>query len=208
MCCSGWKERTMRSILVCFVVPVWIILYSAQSVQAQNLLRNPGFENFTNGEPDSWTTSNIPGLLVLVSPSKETHSGKSGVKLEVKSFYGTKMAGTASQENIPAAARQFSLTGFYRLKSVGGDKAFVHISLISDKKSTICVGNLTLEPSAGFKEFSLPLSVQEGNTAVKAKVCIAIIAGDNDQTHEGTTAIFDDIVLKPSQPNKEVIGAN
>ncbi len=196
----------MKSILVCFLVPITIILFSAPIVQAQNLLRNPGFEAFTNGEPESWTTSNIPGLLVLVSQSKEAHSGKGGVKLEVKSFYGTKMAGTASQENIPATARQVCLTGFYRLKSVGGDKAFVNLCLINDIGSTICVGNLTLEPIAAFKEFSLPLSAQEGNTVTKAKVCIAIIAGDNDQIHEGTTAIFDDIVLKPSQTGKETIG--
>jgi hypothetical protein len=196
----------MKNILVCFLIPITITLFSASLVQAQNLLRNPGFEIFIKSEPESWTTSNIPGLLVLVSQSIEAHGGKGGVKLEVKSFYGTKMAGTASQENIPATVRQVCLTGFYRLKSVGGDKAFVHLSLINDNGSTICVGNLTLEPATAFKEFSLPLDAQEGNTVEKAKVCIAIIAGENDQLHEGTTAIFDDLVLKPSQTDKETIG--
>jgi hypothetical protein len=196
----------MKSILVCFLVPIMIILFSAPTGQAQNLLRNPGFETFTKGEPESWTTSNIPGLLVLVSQSMEAHGGKGGVKLEVKSFYGTKMAGTASQENITTTVRQVCLTGFYRLKAVGGDKAFVHLSLINDNGSTICVENLILEAAAAFKEFSLPISAREGNTVAKAKVCIAIIAGDKDQIHEGTTAIFDDFVLKPSQTGKETIG--
>jgi hypothetical protein len=174
-----------------------IVIFSTMAVRSQNALRNGGFEAFSNGEPGNWTTSNISGILVLVSPSKEAHSGKSGIKLEVKSFYGTKMAGTATQENISITARQALLRGFYTLKSVGGDKAFVNVSLINDNGSTVCSENLNLESTTSFTQFSLAVNAPEGSTVVKAKVCIAIMGGNNDQLHEGTTAIFDDCVLAP-----------
>jgi len=196
----------MKCDHACLLIMPSIILFAFAEVQGQNFLRNSGFEAFTNGEPAGWVTSNIPGMLILVSQSKEAHGGKSGIRLEVKMFYGTAMAGTATQEDIPATTRRVRLSGFYRLKSVGGDNAFVNVCLINENGSTIGVENLTLGPASSFKEFSIPLETREENTVVKAKVCIAIIAGNKDQLHEGTVAIFDDIVLKASTDEEKAIG--
>lgn len=196
----------MKCFHIRFLFLIAIVLLYAPAAQPQNLLRNAGFETFVNGEPSNWTTSNIPGMLVLVSRSKESHSGKGGIKLEVKSFYGTKLAGTASQEDIPTTARQVLLSGYYTLKSVGGDKAFINMCLINENGSTVCVGNLNLDPAVSFKQFSLSLDAREGSGVVKAKICIAIIAGSDDQLHEGTTAIFDDCVLAPPSTGKDTLG--
>ncbi len=196
----------MKNGLMRFSFLMVIILLSVPAALSQNVLRNPGFETFVNGEPGDWATSNISGMLVLVSQSKEAHSGKSGIKLEVKPFYGTKMAGTATQENIRITEPQVQFRGFYMLKSVGGDKALVNVTLINENGSTICVENLDLEPAASFERFSLPANAPDGSTVVKAKVCIAIIGGNNDQLHEGTVAIFDDFLLAPQTVEKDTLG--
>jgi hypothetical protein len=176
-----------------------LLVFSAcvSTTLGQNLLKNGSFEVFAGQEPASWATSNIPGMLTLAGPSKESHSGKGGIKLEVKVFYGTKLAGTASQDNIPTSARRVSLSGYYTLKSVGGDKAYVSVNLVNESGSTVCMGDLTLEPSSAFKQFVLPLEARENGSVAKAKVGIAIMAGAGDQLHEGTTAVFDDLILKP-----------
>lgn len=193
----------IRHIMCFLFLSLIVSLFSPES-HAQNALRNPGFETFVNGEPAGWTTSNIPGVLVLVSQAREAHSGKSGVKLEVKSFYGTKMAGTLTQEEIPITARQVRFSGYYMLSSTGGDKTNINVTLINENGSSICVENLNLDPSASFKQFTLPLSAPEASVVARAKVCIAIIGGDNDQLHEGTRAIFDDCVLTPLAAENDV----
>ncbi len=187
----------MRYSFISSVALFTLTIASAGSnATAQNLLKNGSFDSFSNGEPVAWTTSNIPGMLQLVSPSKESRSGKGGIKLEVKSFYGTKLAGTASQENIPLTTRQVRLSGYYTLASIRGDRAFVSLNLINENGSTIGVAHLTLEPTSSFRQFTIPLEVESGANVSRAKVGIALIAGTNDQLHEGTTAVFDDFKLE------------
>ena len=175
---------------------ILFLAFFCSDVTAQNLLKNGSFDSFSNGEPVGWTTSNIAGMLQLVSPSKESRNGRGGIKLEVKSFYGTKLAGTASQDNIPLTIRQVKLSGYYTLTSVKGDRAYVSLNLINENGSTISMAHLTLEPTTSFRRFTIPLEAESGANATHAKVGIAIVAGTDDQLHEGTTAVFDDIKLE------------
>ncbi len=185
-------KRIRTAILLCGVIAE----FCTGVLSGQNLLKNGSFDLFANGEPTGWTTSNISGMLMLASPSGQSRNGKGGIKLEVKVFYGTKLAGTATQDNIPISARQVTLTGYYTLTSVRGDKAYVSVTLMNESGSTIGVADMMLEPARTFKQFTLPLDVSEAGGGTKAKVGIAIMPGENEQLHEGTTAVFDDFVLK------------
>ncbi len=185
-------------------VVVSAFLYNS-SMNAQSFLRNGNFEIFAAGEPSEWKTSNIPSMLTLVSATPESHSGKTGLKLEVKSFYGTKMAGMASQEEIRTAATHLKLSGYYELRSMGGDKMLASVTLFDSEGRIVHIQDMTLEPSASFKQFSLGIETESDVPVALAKVVFSVMRGKNDELHEGTVAVVDDVVLL-SQPRKDVIG--
>ncbi len=61
------------------LILVIVCLMSVKNIYAQNPVPNPGFENWTSGEPDSWTTSNITGLATNITQTSSSYSGASAV---------------------------------------------------------------------------------------------------------------------------------
>lgn len=49
---------------------------------AQNPIPNPGFENWTNGDPDLWYTNNVISLKPITQ-STDSYAGNSSVRLEI-----------------------------------------------------------------------------------------------------------------------------
>lgn len=83
---------------------------------------NAGFENWTDGEPDGWISSNVPSFITNVTQSAESHSGSSAVKLVVGSFLSIPYWGTIHTGNaqagfvgFPVSQRYGSLRGYYKL---------------------------------------------------------------------------------------------
>jgi hypothetical protein len=174
-------------------------------LNAQSFLRNGSFESFTSGDPNEWKTSNIPTLLTLVSATPEAHSGKTGLKFEVKSFYGTRMCGMATQEDIRTAATHLKLSGYYQLKSVGGDKVLASVTLYDSEGRIVHIQDETLDPTTSFKPFTLGVEAESDVSVATAKVCFSIVRGKNDEFHEGTIGVLDDVMLV-TQPRRDIIG--
>jgi hypothetical protein len=160
-----------------------------------NLLKNGDFEKFVGGEPQGWTTNNIPSMLVLVSPSSSSASGKTSVRCDVKSFYGTAMAGLISQKDIRVTPGELQLTGSFLLNSVGNDAGFVSIDVKSDRQSTVATCEHRLTQSAGtFVPFTL--SARLPNEARTIDLLLTLIAGtEGESLHEGSFVLFDGLEL-------------
>jgi hypothetical protein len=177
-----------------------LMLPGVMTAYAQNLLKNGNFEIFTGNEPKDWATSNIPKVIVVVSPETRCKGGTYSVKCEVKDFHGSKMAGMISQNGIPVSGSSFELKGFYVLHSVGKDAGFVSIELMDADGNTIkiCQENLT-NPAANFTHFTMAGDIPRG--AVKLDIKMTLLPDkDSDALHEGSYVLFDDLELVPVTP--------
>ena len=61
-----------------FSVLLVLVLLCATFLSAQNV-PNGGFEDWTDGEPDEWTTSNV-GSILTITRSDDSHSGTYAVR--------------------------------------------------------------------------------------------------------------------------------
>ncbi|HXG37703.1 MAG TPA: hypothetical protein VNL36_02915 [Bacteroidota bacterium] len=160
----------------------------------RNLLKNGDFEKFVGGEPQNWETNNIPSMLVVVSSSTVSSSGKTSVRCEVKNLSGTMMAGLVRQKNIPVVAGDLQLSGAYLLKSVGKDAGFVSIDVKSKSESTIatCEHYLT-RSSSEFVPFTLNTRLPSGARTID--LVLTLIAPEGESLHEGSYIHFDALEL-------------
>jgi hypothetical protein len=65
-------------------IPILIFIFSSIILPQ---IPNAGFENWTGGEPDGWTSNNIPSLLTTVTQSNQAHTLSSAVKLSATEFF-------------------------------------------------------------------------------------------------------------------------
>ena len=186
-------NHIIASMLVCA-----LFLLQGMTPGRESLLRNGDFEKFTGNEPDGWTTTNIPKILTVVSPSTQCHSGKYAVRCDVKDFYGSKVAGMIIQKGVAIRGSSLTLSGFYLLHSTGGDAGFISLELQSAEGNTvkICQENLT-NPAASFTRFTMTGDVPAGAVLLDIKLTILAGAG-SEKLHEGTFIVFDALELVPA----------
>ncbi|MGH1366239.1 MAG: T9SS type A sorting domain-containing protein [Calditrichia bacterium] len=179
-----------------------IILFSTFSA-AQNEILNSGFENWTNGEPDNWVTTNIPGLVTTISESNDANSGNSSLKGEIGSFQGNPF-GPAIQASqgfgIPIlniTQNYTQLTGYYKVNVTPGTVVVV-ISNLSDANFGLVASMIdTLPVSAtSWQQFTLDYdySNTSGEQAITATLQIAL-GSDGAGFQIGDFFLLDDIAL-------------
>jgi len=193
----------MKPIIVARIVTIPLLLLRGMTLSQENLLKNGDFESFTGSEPNSWSSTNIPKLLTVVSPSTKCHSGKYAVKCEVKDFYGSKFAGMITQKNVEISGTALHLSGYYVLNSVGKDVGFISLELQNAGGNTvkICQENL-VNPTVGFTRFTVTGNIPPG--AVRLDIKLTLLPGQqSEKLHEGSYILFDDLELVPVSPEGE-----
>ena len=185
--------------------PMIAVLLLSLMFSGKNLLRNGDFEKFTGDEPDGWTTTNIPKTLTVVSASTRAHAGKSAVRCDVKPFFGAPTAGMISQKNIPISGTTLRLTGYYILKSIGKDAAFITLELQTADGSTvkICEQNI-LTSAEEFTSFTVTGGVPA--TAAKGEIRFTLLPGKgSEKLHEGSYLILDDLALSGELAESDIL---
>jgi len=183
------------------IVPIALLMLAGVTrVHGQNVIKNGSFEKFTGNDPGGWVTSNIPNLLVTVSPSPKCHGGKLAVRCEVKDFHGTKMGGMIMQKDVEVRGKSMELVGYYVLKSVGKDVGFISLELQNADGNTVKICNENLvTPAAEFTRFRMAGDIPAG--AVRLDVKFALLAGEGSESlHEGTYLLLDDLEIVPTSP--------
>ncbi len=181
------------------LVFVFVLSFTVQAF-GQNFLRNPGFETWKGNLPEGWSTDTIATSVSTVS-----HSGSSALRLTHSSIFGIPFLGTLDQDSILVSGSSFSLKGWYQFHPQGGDRFMITIFVYGHPTNQI-IGNLVGAGSKTFTEaanvytaFSVGVSMVTGAEGDTASVTIYTL-GDttNDDFHEGTYALFDDLVLDNS----------
>jgi hypothetical protein len=180
-------------------------------LRAQNPVPNPGFENWTSGNPDDWTANNFgPGA----SPVMQTippNSGNLAVRGEVIpvgaiSFFPILSSTNASAMGFPVS-QQYAALSFYYKTNITGTSAFNAIVGINDAAgNTIGAGAMLFTGVIStYTLASIPIFYTGGNPA---ECVIAFTIGDTlGVPAVGNFFIVDDVSLSGSVGIEEELPA-
>jgi hypothetical protein len=195
-----------------------MLLLVAGTAHAQIL--NPGFENWTLGNPDNWVSSNVATVYINVTKSTTAHSGTAAVRGEVILFPGTTvpmqpiLQSGAGGAGSAITTRPASVTGWYQFSPVGGDRFGVNVVLYKGGvHGTAVAVAAALDPTArpSYYQFNVPFQYL---TADVPDVCVVqhqIIGPTTGTTwNVGSWFLLDDIALSGTNdvtPDKTVPGS-
>ena len=169
------------------------ILFSYALAQT---IPNGGFESWTGGLPNGWTTSDLPGFFSPVTQSSDAHSGSSAAKGTVIAAFGglaltpTMEAGTPVL-GIPVNSRIGALHGWYKFSSDSGDAFSATVSVLK-AGNPIGVGlYLSGTIQSVYTEFVANISYL--NMDVPDTALIFILITNSKTYHLGSTFTLDDL---------------
>lgn len=171
------------------------LILSTVITMAQNPIPNPGFENWTSGDPDGWDTPNI-FTLTPVTQSGDAHSGSSAVKLEVVDDDGTTVPPIINTNTL-AISQNYLVFSFYSKTSLTGGDALV-ASVILDKNGTpVSVNNLSVTANSNiYTQRTFTLSYFQPVSGVADELYVQLgIAGPLFVATVGSYAIVDDLSI-------------
>lgn len=167
------------------------------SIYAQ--VPNGGFEQWVSGQPTGWITNNVPGFLVTITQSNNSHSGSFAARGDVASFSGfffPPVLVAGDTVGFPISERYSSLKGFYQFSPQGSDVMVAYVIMYADTLG-IGAGWSMLSPTAsGYSSFEVPIQYITGD--IPNNCYIEILAGDTTGVAGGTPGTFfllDDITL-------------
>jgi hypothetical protein len=186
-----------RSLLLLFA----LLLCCAFPLLSQ--IPNGSFENWTNGSPDNWITTNSPPIFSNITKSSSAHAGTAAARGDVLTIAGTSVvlppllqAGVRgngfSYNQRPAAAN-----GWYQFfpAAGSGDQLVIFIALFKGLAAGQPIGAASASitaTSSTYTQFSSPFFYFTSDTP---DTCIIQfqIAGTAGQPHAGSYFILDDL---------------
>ncbi|MCI0707586.1 MAG: T9SS type A sorting domain-containing protein [Ignavibacteriae bacterium] len=161
---------------------------------------NPGFEQWTSGEPDGWLTNNAQGVVVPFTQSSTANSGTSALRGEVLDFMGFTypifiLAGEDG-EGFPVSERHANLTGYYQFSPDSGDQLLIGATMLQGGV-LLGAGYVEIQGLASsYTAFSFPIEYfGEGNPDT-CYIDITIIPAEGDTTiHVGSFMLIDDLAF-------------
>jgi len=167
-------------------------------VLAENAILNPGFENWSDGNPVDWISSNVPSMpLINATQSSDSHGGSSSARLEVLDFGGFPLPASLlsgdGETGFPCQERYESLKGFYKLQPQPEGGMMINVIMIQNagQPSQAAIGLGTFSASsatADWTQFSAPISYFQ---AGDPDACQIQIVFGNDTTPGGLFWIDD-----------------
>jgi hypothetical protein len=162
-------------------------IFLAFSVEAQ--IPNAGFENWTNGNPDNWSTSNN-SQFSNVTQSADAHSGSYSVKGAVATI-STFNITPALLARFAYTSRPSSLTGYYKFTSSSSDTLVVAVVLY--KNSNGIGGGIfrTATSVSSYTQFTA--SIVYDSTIAPDSAAISISISPAENLHSGSEYYIDDL---------------
>lgn len=181
-----------------FTIILTLLIY-VSILKAQ--VPNNGFENWTTGEPDSWTTNNAD-TLVTITQSNSSHSGSSALKGECIPYFPpflpvmgpVGICAGVDDEGFPIEFRYNSLKGYYKFNPQGGDQLFITLWVSADTQA-IGVGSVLLNGATSYTEFALPITYIDAATPNKCIISFQIINSGGGFVTLGSEMYLDDLSL-------------
>jgi len=168
--------------------------------RAQNPVVNGGFENWTSGEPDGWTTSNIPGFATTISQGTPPHGGMYAARGEVAvSTVGNITPVLTSTDSVgngfPVSQAYGNLQFYYKFTQSGNTFFYAAATLLDSTGAGVAVAYFTATASvSSWTLASVPVVYTGG--APKSGVILFSTADTSSITPVAGNMFFvDDVAL-------------
>jgi hypothetical protein len=162
---------------------------------------NSGFENWSNGIPDSWMPNNA--LATTITQSTTSYKGKYAVRGEVVKYQTVVMYPFVSPGigglGFATSGRPASIQGYYQLSPVGGDVFAVTVFLYSGGMTgTLVGGGGATFPNAAstYTQFTVPITYSKSSTVDYCKATFLI--SNSNGVNVGTYFLLDEITFSNS----------
>jgi hypothetical protein len=177
--------------------------------QVQAEIPNAGFENWTAGEPDNWTTNNISGQLTTVTQSTNSRTGSSAAQLTVVDAgagFGIPPLLSSIDPNtnffgFPISQNYAELTGYYQFTPIELGLLSIQVNLFhisgADTLQVAAGGFVSGDFVNSYTAFSVPLFYLPGSQQANwAWINIQITDTLVGLPSVGTTGLIDDLAFQ------------
>ena len=178
-----------------------IAFICAITMRANAQIPNPGFENWTSGDPDGWVTSNaFPAGLINVTQTTDNHSGSYALKGEVINFFSAAMGPVIQSgpggKGFAISEQYHSFNLFYKFTSVGGDKFSVNVGL-TKAGNPVAQGAVALPATiSAYTQLTVPLTYLTNDVPDSAIIQILITGPvTGSDYHVGSVMFVDDLLF-------------
>jgi hypothetical protein len=190
-----------------------VILILGSSALAQTI-PNGNFEEWSDGNPAGWFTSNSAGVATPVTQSTMHADGQFGVEGRVVDFLGFPMPPLLATGDFVSGAGGFHIqgrpeafNGFIGGQMQGGDAIQVVLSLSTKEGETVGAANLNIpNPSTGLSAFSIP--IQYVSQAMPDTAVIVIQLTPGSTTHTLGSVFFVDALTFGAVQQGSVVDAS
>jgi hypothetical protein len=189
-----YRRSNMKKLTIICAAFILLVMLPFPS-EAQ--IPNPGFEQWTAGQPDGWFTNNIPGLVTPITQSSTKHSGSYALRGEVVSYDGDPyppfIVTGAYAEGFPVSQRHATLTGYYQFSPVSGDE-FEVVVVVYKNEEGIGTGNfITANGAASYTQFTVDIIYYSGEVPDLCDIMIVISGPYGEDYHAGSVMLLDDL---------------
>ena len=180
-----------RTLLILLLLAIPLVSFSQ--------IPNPGFEQWSAGNPDSWFALNLIGFGIPVTQSTPGHSGSWALKGQViTSTLGDTMlpllVSGQSGQGFPVFEKHGALTGYYKFSAAAGDQ-FVITVLMYNSNNYLGGGLVFIAVAASnFTLFTIPINYISSEIPDQCIIQISI-GNPSSIIHPGSYYIVDDLSL-------------
>ncbi len=179
-----------------------LILTSILLTTLQAQIPNPGFEDWTDSEPDGWFTTNFPPLMVNVTQTSNSHSGNWAVRGEVIEFMlpipPYLNTGSLTSPGFQISQKFNRIRGYYQFFPVADDHFIISAAVgITTPSDTTIIGSGAIaigDPVSEYTLFSFDIIYFLPGEPNWANITISITdTSCATPGHIGSTMLVDDL---------------
>jgi hypothetical protein len=172
-----------------------LLFLSGATLLAQNPIPNPGFENWSSGDPDGWDTPNI-FTLTPITQSGDVHGGSSASRLEVLDDDGTAYPPIMNTNSI-AISQNYQVFSFYSKTNLIGGDALIASVILKKNGTPVSVNNFSVSSNTNVYTLrSYTLSYFQPVSGVANELELQIgISGALIFPTVGSNALIDDLSI-------------
>lgn len=181
-----------------------LLMLASMISQSQTPIPNPSLDSWSNGNPTSWSTSNITGLAMGVTQSNDAHSGSAAAKLEPLNALGIVVPpglNSASDFSINVDYTAFS---FYYKCSLSSKDQFIAMGTLKFNSTTKAgaQGILTMSNNTTVYTQTTVLFNYISAGANKASLNFAMSPTASNTLQVGSFVLIDDLAMLSSLPTQ------
>lgn len=169
---------------------------------------NAGFEEWEDIGgglvPTGWTVIFHEPAYPTVLPSTDAYSGSKSCLMQT--IYNPNLGGVigpvmSPNDYFPMSGTPQSMTGYLKGISVGGDSLVAEFQLLDEFFNTIAFGIEAISPTAGWSQFTVPLTYYTTGTVVMGQMTLSV-TGD---PHDGTQFYIDHLEAGGGGPSVPIM---